>query len=134
MNATITLHKRTDYTIEAPAYGEHLSMSEIERLAGQMGSHYFEPDTMRFFRSRVDWHVWPGADGWYFVTSEQHKGFDGTMRPRLYSVRRFHYETPANDQMGEFSGVDFDTVGEFQAYPTLTRARTAARKAAEASK
>jgi hypothetical protein len=130
MNATITLHKRTDYTIEAPAYGESLDIDQIKRLADQMGSHYFEPATMRFFRSRVDNETFTGLDGWYFVTSEQHESMSGGMCPRRYSVRRFQYE---QDEAGNFSGVDFDTIGEFQEHATLRRARTAARKVAEST-
>lgn len=76
-------------------------------------AYWFSPDTMRFFRSRLDRTAYVGTGGCYFVTSEQ---FNDSA-PRLYTVRVWR-------------GKKIDTVGEFQEYATLTAAREAAKAAA----
>jgi len=82
---------------------------EIKQANRAAGYHFFEPSTMRFFRSRVGDTVYGGR---YFVTSEQ---FDWSS-PRLYTVR------VANDDR------TIDDVGGFQAYPTHTAAVRAIRR------
>lgn len=53
--------------------------------------HYFDKDTMRFFRSRVLSPAFPGRDEVYFVTSEQFVSYStGTIKPRMYTVRAFN--------------------------------------------
>lgn len=52
--------------------------------------HYFEPGTMRFFRSRVLWQVFPGKEEVYFVTSERFVGSDGKGKPRHFTVRAYN--------------------------------------------
>jgi hypothetical protein len=52
--------------------------------------HYFERGTMRFFRSRVLWQVFPGQTEVYFVTSERFVGSDGRGKPRYYTVRAYN--------------------------------------------
>lgn len=47
------------------------------------GGHWFEPDAMRFFRSRPASFAYSGCGGVYFVSSE--RGPDGVRR---YSVRQ----------------------------------------------
>ena len=105
--------------LQGPAYGSHLTMRELQVLARYAGSHFFDTDTMRFFRSKVYAGVYTGPDGWYFVTSERFS--DGT--PRRYPVRKLHHRT---DDTGRLIDVDIDTVGEFQAYATGRAARRAA--------
>lgn len=77
-------------------------------------SHYFEPGTMRFFRSRIGSTVFPSQrqGATYFTTSEK-----GPNERRLYSVRRI-------------KGCSIDTMGEFQAYRTQAAATSAARRMA----
>lgn len=76
---------------------------DVRRTAGHVGSHFFSPDTMRFFRSRL-LNVFRALDDdgtrGLFVTSER---FDHTT-PREYRVRLYRL-TP-----GAF---DVDTVGTF---------------------
>lgn len=57
--------------------------------------HFFDPDTMRFFKSRIG-AVALKDNIWFFVTSEK-----PPHGPRMYSVRRM-----------ELDG-DINTVGEF---------------------
>jgi len=73
--------------------------------------HWFEPKTMRFFKSRVLLRVYGGR---YFVTSE--KGPNGV---RAYSVREVTED-----------GSDISTVGEFQGWPTEATAKAEATRLA----
>lgn len=85
-------------------------MKQLKLYARQHGSHFFDPDTMRFFRSRVGDKMYPAPDGIYFVTSEQ---YDASS-PRLYTVRFMNEKG------------DISTIGEFQGYAT---GKAAAREA-----
>jgi len=93
------------------------TLDQIKRNAKACGSHWFDKDTMRFFRTRLSGKVYPAKSGRcsFFVTSEQ-----GPHGGRAYSVRKA-------------CGCKIDTVGEFQGHSTLKRAQTAARKAAARS-
>lgn len=92
-----------------------VSMFDVRKCAEACGSHWFDADSMRFFKSRVgDTAYHDGKGGALFVSSE--KGPSGTRR---YSVR---YYNP------RICGID--TVGEFQAYGTATAATTVAKRLA----
>ena len=97
-----------------------ISIAEIEaRYQPGIGRHWFDPDTLRFFRCRLPQTGYESPAGKvYFVTSEQNRGFGGPY-PRLYSVRVL-------TGPGEI-----DTAGEFQAYRTRAAADRAARKLAK---
>lgn len=84
-------------------------ISQIKRANELAKQYFFEPATMRFFRSRVAPGVYGGR---YFITSEQ---FDANS-PRLYTIR----EVAPNGHI--------ETVGEFQQYETLDKAKRAVRK------
>lgn len=76
------------------------------------GYHFFDPGTIRFFKSRV---IGPLVAGRYFITSEQYD-----REPRRYTVRE------------ATSACTVDSVGHFQQYPTLALARRAIRTLAAA--
>lgn len=59
------------------------SIDEIKAANEAAGLHFFEADTMAFFRSRVSASVYPTGDGAFFVTSER----QDDNAPRLYTVR-----------------------------------------------
>ena len=81
--------------------------------------HWFDSDTLRFFRSRIDQHAYgPGLKKLYFVSSEKNTGFCD--HPRLYTVRVI-------DEKGDISDI-----GGFQAYKSLSGATSAMRRAAKA--
>ena len=89
-------------------------MAEIRKEYGTgPGFHWFDPDTMRFFRTSLPRHGYRGPGGTYFVTSEQMPRM-----PRLYSVRRL--VGPGR----------IETVGEFCGYRTSAAATRAAKRAA----
>lgn len=90
---------------------------DLEDRNARHGGHWFKPDTMRFFRSRVMMPAFERDDGTvYFATSERCPWGD---HPRLYSVRVM---TPDGA---------VDTVGEFQGYRSRSGAMAAARRLAE---
>lgn len=64
--------------------GRRWDMQGIRAAMEAAGSHWFDPGTMRFFRSRLHGEPIHGPNGIYFVTSEvpPHSG-------RMYTVRGF---------------------------------------------
>ncbi len=88
------------------------SIRMIEHANASAGFHFFDPDTLQFFRSRVHDTVYGAAT---FVTSERPPN-----GPRRYTVREARPDG------------SIDTVGEFMAYGTSLAAHAAAyRHAAE---
>lgn len=90
---------------------ERIPISDVKRLNKSAGLYWFEPDTLRFFRSRVASHAYKSTDGAkaYLVSSEQ-----GPDMPRRYSVRVCDLATGR-----------IDTVGEFQSYKNHQKASRA---------
>lgn len=86
------------------------TIEEIKQASKDAGGHWFDADTMRFFRSRIGHKAYPVSDGAFFVTSERYDDDS----PRLYTVRR------------AYDSGEIETVGEFQGYATLEQANTAA--------
>lgn len=86
-------------------------MAEVRRANADIGNHWFDADTLRYFRSRVSDHLYGGR---YFVSSERGPGM-----PRFYSVRR------VNDDGS------IDTVGSFGQHVNREGAHRFARRCAE---
>ena len=63
-------------------------IDDIRMADHAAGRFFFEPSSMRFFRSRICPTVYQGQGGIYFVTSEQFVGSQGPA-PRKYTVRQF---------------------------------------------
>jgi len=82
-------------------------VKEANRRAGQ---HFFSPDTMRFFSSRVHDTLYAGR---FFVTSERHR----QRTERLYTVRIAY----PDGHIG--------TYGDFEEYASRNGAHAAAKKA-----
>ena len=76
--------------------------------------HWFSPGAMGFFRSRLSQTLHYGARSIYFVSSEQ-----GPSGVRRFSVRRYDVESGS-----------IDTVGDFQAYKSLSGAQARAERLA----
>ena len=87
-----------------------MTMAEVKQKNRDSGYHFFDPDSMRFFGSRVESSLYKNNT---FITSE-YTGFD--RKSRAYTVRLF------NEQTG-----NIDDVGGFGAYRTLAAAREAAQ-------
>ncbi len=75
-----------------------MTITEIKKANKGTGGHWFDPDTMRFFGSRILPTVYGGT---VFITSE-YTGFDRT--GRAYTVRQFIPETGEVNKVGEFLG------------------------------
>ena len=88
----------------------HWTMSHIKSYCWNRGSHFFSPDTMRFFNSRIQ--TTPPYKGRVFVTSERMNWNS----PRLYTVR-----------VVKSSG-HIETIGDFGAFTS----RQSAHRYAEA--
>jgi len=81
--------------------------------------HFFDRDTMRFFKSRAHDRSYEGPGGHYFVTSEQQPRWGGGHQRRHYKVRS--YDSAADR---------ITSAGEFLGYKTARRAHRAASKLA----
>ena len=95
-----------------------VDIQTIRDTNARRGHHFFEPATMRFFRSRAATMGYRGPFGTYFVTSEQFQGIDGYRAKRAYTVRR---QNPDGS---------IDTVGTFQAFASRSGADAMARRCA----
>lgn len=98
-------------------FGEAVTTkTELKSKAKACGSHFFDRDAMRFFRSRLgDVIPNPADNSTLFVTSEQFVPSSGPAHPRRYTVH-------------QFKNCKTSTIGEFQQYGSLAEARRAARK------
>jgi hypothetical protein len=90
------------------------SIETIKRRNANAGHHWFSPDTLRFFSSRVLADTFEHVDGrTFFVSSERRPG-----DRRRYTVRVAMPDGPVH------------TVGEFQAFASRSGALATARRAA----
>ena len=76
------------------------TMNQLERYNGNRNYYFFQPDTMRFFNSRIQ--SLPPYKGRVFVTSERMNW----NTPRYYTVRVIQ---PSGN---------IETIGEFQGFAT----------------
>ena len=96
---------------------ESISMDSIRAAVDSTGSHWFSPNTMRFFRTRLPQSgLKDGAGRLWFVSSEAY-----LRSPRKYSVRCFS------------AGAGASTHGDFNVYATRSAATRAMRRAIAAS-
>ena len=89
------------------------TIEEIKHANAASGGHWFAPDTMRFFGSRISHEI---IGGCLFVSSEL--DFDGGQR--WYTLRRARPD----------GGIE--TIGNLQQYASLEAAKRAARRMASA--
>ena len=83
---------------------------EFEDFHKNQDLHFFDKETMRFFRSRIlDWDYITG----YFTTSEKNIG-----HARRYTLRKANFKTG-----------DIETIGKFQAYNTSDSVKRAFNRA-----
>lgn len=89
------------------------TMADVKRANKAAGQFWFSPDTMRFFRGRIESELVAGR---WFVSSEQYDDES----PRLYTVREVQPDA------------SIETIGDFQGYRTKAAARKAIDKLAGA--
>lgn len=90
---------------------DRITIDDAKRINKEKGRHWFSPDTMKFFKSRIEKKSLTFGqliNDKYFITSEQYD----YNSPRLYSVRAFNKKTGA-----------VKTVGDFQEFKSKAKAR-----------
>ncbi len=60
------------------------SMADVRTKNIETGRHFFDRQTMKFWKSRIETRL---IDGRYFVTSEDEFAIDGRIPARIYAVR-----------------------------------------------
>ncbi len=80
----------------------YANLRDVVRANDEAGQHWFDADTMAFFKSRLESDL---IDGRYFITSEH-----GPYGPRAYSIRMADEDA------------HIQTIGEFMGYATKTDA------------
>lgn len=78
------------------------TVNSIKNAARAAGSHWFDPNTMRFFGTQVLPTVYQGPGGVYFVTKDDQFNRD---LPKRYTVRRFNPETKDISTAGEVASL-----------------------------
>ncbi len=86
----------------------YLNLLAVVHANDEAGHHWFDADTMEFFKSRLESDL---IDGRYFITSER-----GPYGPRAFSICMADEDA------------HIQTVGEFMGYETLTGAVLAATR------
>ncbi len=83
----------------------YANLNAVVKANDEAGGHWFEADTMEFFKARLETDL---IGGRYFITSER-----GPYGPRAFSVRMADKKA------------HIQTVGDFMAYKTLKDAKAA---------
>lgn len=76
------------------------TINQIQDEMTAAGSHWWDRDSMRFFRTRVSEKCYQGSGGIYFVSSETCGD-----QPRAYSVRQYKPESKQIDTIGDFNSL-----------------------------
>jgi len=88
-----------------------VSIDQVKERAEKGSPHFFDDDTIRFFKSRISETCYKIGTDIYFITSER-----GPNMPRKWTVRKC-------DLKG-----DINAVGDFQEYDNLMQARRAIKE------
>ena len=98
------MSKITKATKKRALYPNHnlTRIYSIDDIKSMHKKHFFSPDTMRFFKSRLIQDVFPtNKKSVYFVTSEK-SGF--TDETRVFNVRRYDIELDMFDTIETLNG------------------------------
>lgn len=79
------------------------TVNTIKEASRAAGSHWFDPDTMRCFGTKVLPTVYQGPGGIYFVTQDDQYRRE---LPKRYTVRRFNPTTADIDTVGDVASLD----------------------------
>jgi hypothetical protein len=77
------------------------TIKEAKAISKANGGHFFDPQAMRFFNSKIESEL---IEGRYFITSERYD----LESPKLYTIRRISNRGQILDDLGEFQ--EFDTL------------------------
>lgn len=97
---------------------QFFSVSDLAAANRAAGGHWFDPESKRFFRSRIAPGLYKGQRLIWFVSSEKSGWEDSS--PRKFTVRVF-----------DPTAAGVDSVGELFAHRDLSSARAAARSLAK---
>lgn len=100
------------------------TLEEIKARHKATGGHWFDPGSLRFFSSRLSSKVFPVDGGALFISSEQNKPVLISTGWTVGGPRRYSIRFCSDDGQ-------IETIGEFQAYRSLTAARHAAKQLQE---
>jgi len=78
------------------------TIEEIIKKNNAIGHHFFDKETIDFFKSKTHYKAFYGKGGVFFITSEQFVGSTHTGK-RLYSVR----EAKEDGKVGTADGTEF---------------------------
>lgn len=91
------------------------NLAQAHNVMGDV--HFFNPNSMRFFNSRVSKEIHKGR---FFITSE--KGPDNV---RKYTVRQYEITTANRESDGrEMTNLRITDASDFQQFATLSQARS----------
>jgi len=97
------------------------SVPELLDTIRRTTSHWADQETLKFWGSRIsESSITKLSDNVYRFVSSEHN-FDRSAR--LYTVREVTFGTEVREDGRTVGTADIDTVGEFQAYGTLTTAK-----------
>ena len=96
--------KEDKLRIIKPNYSK-LNIYSISDVKRHHDGHWFSPETMRFFSSKVSDVVYPGVENVFFVSSEQFKSYSFDC-PRKFTVRKFNIKTKDINTVGEFNEIE----------------------------
>jgi hypothetical protein len=91
---------------------KRLSIGDIKELNRKAGQHWFSPDTMRFFKSKIPQDHVGLVNNRYFITSEK-----SPWDKRKYSIREW---------LGKSKTIE--TVGDFGSFNTKSQAERKLKK------
>lgn len=77
-------------------------IDKVKTIVDEEGSHWFKPNTMRFFGTRLPRKAYIKNSSAYFISSEQFVGSAGA-EPRRYSVREANLDSGDVHTVGEFN-------------------------------
>lgn len=73
------------------------SLADVKELNREAGQHFFDRDTMRFFKSTIETGLLKGG---YFITGESQTGYGSN---RKYTARKVDYLNGSIETLGEFN-------------------------------
>jgi len=73
------------------------SLADVKELNREAGQHFFDRDTMRFFKSTIETGLLKGG---YFITGESQTGYGSN---RKYTARKVDYLNGSIKTLGEFN-------------------------------
>jgi hypothetical protein len=118
--------KDTEMTTQTAVYTT-TSRDLIDTYKRRTSGHFFDADTMRFFKSRVSSTVYTLDNGYVFVTSERDEAHYWS-----YSAGQYiNHDSGRKYTVRYWNGTDdssIDTIGELMQYETSRQAHKAAQE------